>query len=215
MKKANILAASLTLALTTPSASFANSLTGFNISGEIQFKSSGGTLKATGPGNWAEVSYGGEQDTILGINLGYTFAIGSRMAVQAGIAADLGETTAYEYSDSDGDSAEGIEKDQYSVYIAPGYMVTPQTMIYGRLSLHSGRVEYTVSDPINSDTYKSKHTGIGFGAGVRTALTDNMYLYTEALRVGYNKKTLDRTVSSTLYLTPDSTVARTGFGYRF
>lgn len=197
----------------------------------MQFKSSGG--KTSYSASWEGGSYnesessslGGEQDVIGGLNLSYGFAVAPQVVLQVGAAADLGKTDMYKESFSGegwSQSTSFKEKSHYSIYVAPGYLVTPKTMVYAKLAYHRMKVEGAINQSweggvSGSDTQSFK--GFGFGAGIQTMLTSNVFAYAEVQRVQYGSETIyadsGEGWSESESAKPRSTIGAIGVGYRF
>ncbi|MEQ1813083.1 MAG: outer membrane beta-barrel protein [Candidatus Nitrotoga sp.] len=62
-----------------------------------------------------------------------------------------------------------------------GWKLGASTVAYGKLSLNQAKVEVKINDVVDgiSGTLTQDFSGVGFGAGVRQALANNMYLFTE------------------------------------
>ncbi len=204
---------------------------GFGVAVDLQLKSSGGEIMQ----RWIDIdetysqdsSFGGEQEVIGGLNANFGFAISPQVVLQVGATVDLFETTIYKGSFSTFDTT-GVssgstsfkEKDHYSVYLAPGYLITPKTMLYAKLAYHGMKVDYSAKYS-NTDNEKSSESfnGYGLGAGIQAMLTDNLYGYVEVQRVQYEEGFLTGWVDGTQRYSADakfrSTIGAIGIGYRF
>lgn len=232
MKLSHVLVA--VSAISVASLANANDFTGFGISADLQFKSSGGKISYSDVEVWEGYTYnetesssiGGEQDVIGGLNLSYGFMIAPQFVMQVGATADLAKTDIYKASSSDGDESESVslkEKSHYSIYVAPGYLVTPKTMVYAKLAYHRMKVKSSYNESWYEGSFSESGTqsfkGFGFGAGVQTMLTANVFAYAEIQRVQYGKETLysnsGQDWSESSSAKPRSTIGAVGIGYRF
>lgn len=238
MKLSHIAAAILVFGAVN--AASAADFTGFGLALDVQHKSTGGNANQSNidtalPSTVAwEYDIGGKQEVVGGINMNFGFAVSQQVIMQVGVTADLGKTSIYSesYAVSEPNYAEmgafGIkEKNHYSLYVAPGYLVSPKTMIYAKIAYHSMKSE--VSDNYSgtdngaafSKSAKSSKSfkGYGLGAGVQTMMSDNLYAYAEVQRVQYGKETIlnsvDGTRSEKLDMKPRTTIGTIGIGYRF
>lgn len=234
-------------ALAVPAMASATEFTGFGVAVDMQFKSTGGDSKwsesyvETGgeySGSESEkMDLGGHQDVIAGVNAWYGFELTSCAVLQIGATADLGKTDMWKtrYSDrwpggSYGDSGKLEESSHYSVYIAPGYLVTPKTMIYGKLAYHSMKLKAKGSSAYFDPDYddgrgksSNRYKGWGIGAGISTMLNDNVFVYVEAQRVQYGSEKWYSyseggdgwSYNEKASVKPRSTIGSIGIGYNF
>ena len=132
------------------------------------FSVAGGTLTETSSytatrGN--NISTGGATDTTLGIQGQYAWAIGDAFVLAAGAQAGLGDLTA--------DAASGKIKNLAVAYIAPGFAVSNDVLIYGKL----GAASYDFS---NSNGGYS-NSAAAYGLGVQVFLNKNVFFQGEYL----------------------------------
>jgi opacity protein-like surface antigen len=71
-------------------------------------------------------------------------------------------------------------KEHWSIYFAPGYRVTPDWLVYGKVAYHHAKGEYTDSLFGNGNT---THDGFGYGVGVSYAATRNIQLGLEIQQI--------------------------------
>jgi outer membrane immunogenic protein len=126
----------------------------------------------------------------------------------------LGFGGTYEFGDIDlgsiGSSFSGKRKDAYSVYVAPGFAVAENWLVYGKVASINAKFESTGLAVFAGSTTAS---GVGYGLGVQTLLGKNVYLQAEYMQNKYD----DQTVRTTL-TTQVKAEARTfsfGIGYKF
>ncbi len=222
----NTLALLVAAALTVPAVASAKDFSGFGVSADLLLKSTGAEVKS----KYVEGSYvdsmkedeGGKQNILAGLNAWYGFDITSCVVLQVGATADLGKHDVAKFRDSDGYSAKVEEKNHYSFYVAPGYLVTPKTLVYGKLAYHNTKLKLGGNDfgYWGDDVSGSKRfNGWGLGGGISTMLTDNLFVYAEAQHVWYESKKIF-SASSTyesvqVKAQPDSTIGVIGIGYNF
>ena len=128
----------------------------------------------------------------------YVFGVGATYS-----PGDIkGGTVNYNSTDYD-----WIGKDNYSLYVEPGVLVSPKTLAYGKLSFQGASGELKSSAGTSS---RDDYTGYGFGLGVRTLLNANVYVQAEIMQVNYNEKS-----SLGLSAKPSSTLGNIGLGYQF
>lgn len=241
MKKTAI-ASILASVLVAPSA-FAAGFDGFGVGIDMNLKSTGADLTNTFTGadfnDKESESVGGEQNVAAGIDLNYGFMVSPEMLVRVGATATFGtqeieDSSISSFSDFGGGastfSAKGTieESDHYSVYIAPGLMVTENTFVYGKLAYHQMTLDVSNSTT-NTDAFGSvtdsfsmdqEFSGYGIGAGVETRLTENLFLSAEVQHVRYGEETIDSGTGAfgetfSTKVEPTSTIGTLGLAYRF
>jgi opacity protein-like surface antigen len=173
--------------------------------------------------SWSE-DFGGNQDVIGALNVWYGFNVTPSVVVQIGATYDLGDTegasSSYSYPGYSSSST-FEESNHYSIYVAPGYRVTPKTLVYGKIAYHGmkGKESWSNSDGDSNTWFSKNFSGWGFGAGVSTMLTDNIFLYAEAQRVMYDEKTIYSNSgegwTDTETVKPTSTIGSIGIGWNF
>lgn len=217
-------------AISGASGTMAADFTGLGLAADIQFKSTGGQTDYTdisgGEDFRQKISLGGEHDVIGGLNLNFGFAVSPRVLLQVGATADLGKTDIYKATHSLSD-ASGVthtsatlkEKNHYSIYIAPGYLLTPKTMLYAKLAYHSMKLDWSAvsSGPTGAEVeaFGNSFKGLGLGFGFQAMVTDNLYAYAEVQRVQYGRESLSRTATEDFAVKPRSNIGALGIGYRF
>ncbi len=102
-------------------------------------------------------------------------------------------------------SAETKTKTQWSLYAAPGITFGKDVLLYGKLAY--------VSAKLSMDGAKT-HPGMGYGAGARFALTNQLFLNVEFMRNEIGKKTYTEG-GDTSDLSWSSTAGTVALGYRF
>ena len=176
---------------------------GLSLGAAVELKSTTVKLSASG----LEFSGLGKQEAVGAISADYGIPFGGNSVLLIGGKYSLGDTVIGELKGS-GDSVKLVEKNSVSVFIAPGVVVTPKTLVYGKLSYN--RAQGHVSDSAGGSSDKETITGMGFGAGIRTEVSKNVFLNVEAGRINYSKKDL-----SGLSATTGTTYGSVGFSFKF
>ena len=174
---------------------------GLSIGTNAEFKSTTSDLSAAG-GN--TIGFG-QQNTGLAVSADYGMAISDRAVLLFGGKVDLSDTTIIKI-DSNGLSVSLKEKNHYSLFIAPGILLNNTTLGYLKLSYETSDAAIEVSGLSASE----KHSGVGYGAGLRTQLSGRWFVNIEAMRVVYDSKSLNALETKT-----SSTVAAVGLTYKF
>lgn len=231
MKFSTIAAVVLSIgAVSGASGAIAADFTGLGFAADMQLKSTGGQTDYTdfsgGEDFRQKISTGGEQDVLGGLNLNFGFAIAPRVVLQVGATADLGKTDIYKTTQSLSD-ASGVtstsatlkEKNHYSIYLAPGYLLTPKTMLYAKLAYHNMKLNWSAmssdASGTESEYFSNSFNGLGLGVGFQAMVTDNLYAYAEVQRVQYGRESLSSTATENFAVKPRSNIGALGIGYRF
>ena len=115
--------------------------------------------------------------TNVGLQAQYAMALGSSFVLGFGVSTTVGEVPV-------GTPTGGTEvkaKDLTAVYIAPGFAVSNDVQIYGKIASVNGTV-------VNATTSDSA-SGIGYGVGTQILGGKNIYYQIEYLSNKYDDKT--------------------------
>ena len=99
-------------------------------------------------------------------------------------------------------AADAKLKNTYSLFIAPGFAVSNNTMVYGKIASVSGKAEFT-----NSSVDLS---GLGYGIGARYFSSKNVFFQAEYMSNKYD----DKKVGTTTFKNQTG-VFSIGIGYKF
>jgi opacity protein-like surface antigen len=219
MKKL-LLVAALSVATTSVFAQ-ASKHEGLYLGVDLGLKSTSGEATGLGIDGYDAVRIGGKNNMIPSINAEYKFALNDKALLGVGFTYDMVKTklgTSQFAGVSDGALAlvgvKGNEKNHYSFFLKPGYLVSPTTEVYGLVSYHKMKVSYdydaVATNGSNvvavSGSDSSTHTGFGYGAGVRTELAKNIFGYVQIQQVQYKSKD---------DLKPSSNIGSVGIQYKF
>ena len=98
-------------------------------------------------------------------------------------------------------------KDMYSLYVEPGFLVSPSTLIFAKAAYISMKGETSGSGvPAGSENFD----GLGYGAGVRMSFGKTAFWQFELTQSDYNAKNI-----SALSLKPSAFNRTIGIGFRF
>ncbi len=200
-----------------------STLLGSNSSGKFNGLSIGlsGLLKSSSIKSAA--SWGGESGTFDSVgqqNLGagiftdYAFRVSDRALFLVGGAYDFNDSETFKVT-GNGSEAKIKEKKHYSVFIAPAYQISQNSLGYLKLAYHQAEFEN-----INSLTskylgyantrYSKDFNGYGIGLGFRTLIADNFYANLEVQRVFYGKEDIYPATFDV-----SSTIGSLGLSYKF
>lgn len=151
------------------------------------------------------VNYGG-QSWNGSIQAAYGVAVSSSSVVTFGGTYALGSI------DGGGETLGGLTEFRaekaYSLYVEPGFLLSDNTLAYGKLSYEGAKATGRV---FAGPEYSTAFKGIGFGFGVRTMIDKNMFIQIELKQVGY--RSIDTGDGHTHK--PKSTVGTVGIGMKF
>ena len=135
----------------------------------------------------ADIDHDGQSNSIPRFALNYDFQPFTRFAIGFGGSYKFGESKDVS---SDWETNMTISN-AVSFYIAPTFLVSDTTGIYGKISHNIAKARYyddgcDVSGQACSD--KQFIMGFGYGFGVKSFITKNLYLLAEVERVNYGKE---------------------------
>lgn len=143
------------------------------------------------------------------LDASYGFGLSPEWVLTVGAVYDLNRTDfgRVTYVSGGVQTVNAKLKDHFAVYVAPGYQVAPNWLVYGKLSVHQAKAEYTDSGAVNGET---THSGTGFGFGAATAFSKQVEGRFELEQVNYNEKSGNLSTGK-----PKTTQATFYLGYRF
>lgn len=147
----------------------------------------------------------GDSDYNGSLQAAYGFPIGTRYQLGVGLTVGMGDLKAGTLS-LGGSDLTFRTRNMYSLYAEPGYTLGDSTLLYGKLSYLGGRGE----EAYGGETFGKTYAGLGLGAGVRTLLSERLYLQIELSYGDYEWKT-----ARTGAFRPTSTTGSVGLGWRF
>lgn len=151
----------------------------------------------------------GRQSVNAHIEGSYGFVAGDKIIVSVGATYDLFDTELLSISDG-GNSAKLKETNHFSLFVAPGYRVSDNALIYGKLGYHHSNIKSSYSAGGEDNINESVH-GLGYGLGAKVALNKELYFSVEALRVDYKSITILGGPKGTT----GTTIGSFGLGYMF
>lgn len=102
-------------------------------------------------------------------------------------------------------------KNQYSLYIEPGTLLSDNTLFYGKISVEKGKLAPTSSNPSDDNPIKSI-SGTGYGVGMRHMLDKSKFVQLELMKAGYKSF---RYPGETTDIKASSTLGTIGIGMKF
>jgi len=161
-------------------------------------------------GGFLDGQTGKETDAVGIIDASYGFNLAPKWVAALGATYDLNKTDFGTVSYVDGGSTYSVDtqlKNHFSLYVAPGYRLSPNWLAYAKLGWHHAKGEF-------NDTLvgagETTHNGVGFGLGASTVLAKQLEARFEVQRIDFNRKSAVLSDGK-----PETTQAVVYLGYRF
>ena len=162
----------------------------------------------------------GNQHIASSITMSYTFPIAHRTFLMAGGSLTIGDNKVFEISNSDGDKIKFEEQDHFSLFVAPAYQLSNNSLGYIKFAYHDTNINLSGSfsdenaqGAMASTSYTQDMGGYGIGFGLRSEIYRNIYADVEIERVMYGSDATD--VSSFINMDTASTIGNVGISYKF
>lgn len=123
----------------------------------------------------------------------YGFAMGADWVGTVGIGYQLNKTKFGDGSYVDGGNTYRVSlklKNDFELSFAPGYRITPDSLLYAKASYHTAKGEYTDQQ---LGTGETSHSGAGIGFGYLKAIGSNLSLGAEFEHIEYSRETANLT----------------------
>lgn len=126
-------------------------------------------------------------DTDISLTGSWGYALTDQWVAMIGLSYGLGKTDMgrINYTSGGAQTFSAKTKDHLTLFLAPGYRVHPQAVLYGKLAYHQLTAEYTdTATNASSRTF----TGSGVGAGLGYTLGRKLELRVEYETVSYQSE---------------------------
>lgn len=216
MKFSNLLAGTATLVVLSLPATAQSIFDGAYVGAQIGLGSTSVDVDydrgTTGNTSWSE------NDSETGLNGGIFFGYGQELYNKFWLGAELA------YSKSNADDKGTISGIDYKIEqnetqelaIRPGYLIQPETLIYGRLGWVRTNFESSATDRTTSFSADDNFNGIRLGVGAEHALKDNFSIRLEASYTNYKDDSYtNSTTQEKVSYDLDEKLIRIGIAYRF
>lgn len=152
----------------------------------------------------------GQQSWGASIQGAYGFELSNSSVLSVGATYGLSKSKAGSLTveGEDGGTAALKLKNQMSIYVEPGFLLSDKTMVYGKVAYESGK---GTADFTGGDSESQKIKGSSFGFGIRTMIDKNTFIQAEIKQVGYKAKEYESFGS----IKTKATVGTIGFGMKF
>ena len=203
MKKL-LIAAAIAASFIAPHA-FAQSknFEGFSIAGNLNLISATTEMSL----NEQSINGVGQQSTNASLQAAYSFAASDVVLLSVGGTYNLADVDAGTIKSGVNTATVKLQNGT-SIYFEPGYVLSEKTLGYAKVSYNTG----TVKGEEGTASVTKDISGTGFGFGVRTLLSKNLYLQVEANRIQFDSA---RFSGDTTDFKSSATVGTVGIGYKF
>ncbi len=168
----------------------------------------------------ATLDSAGNQHAASSMTLAYTFPVAHRTFLMAGGSFAIGDNKVFEISNSDGDVITFEEQDHFSLFVAPAYQLSNNSLGYVKFAYHDTSINLSGSFSDNnaqgamvSTSYTEDMNGYGIGVGLRSEIYRDIFADMEIQHVMYGSQSTN--VSSFINLDTTSTIANVGISYKF
>jgi len=134
----------------------------------------------------------GQSMQVGSVEVGYGYLYKDQIVINTKLRYDI--TNPVVNSSLDTANRTDTQKNHYSISVEPGYILSNSTLLFGKLSYHSNQTHFyrsfisgTYSGQTSSAT--TTFTGYGIGAGIKTEITNNVFLGIDTEVVSYGSKT--------------------------
>jgi hypothetical protein len=140
----------------------------------------------------------------------YGIELSNSSVLGMGITYAAGKSKSGSFVGDDGYTYTIALKNQYSLYLEPGTLLSDNTFFYGKISYEKAKLAFDGSD--GSVVASKSLKGTGYGVGLRHMLDKTKFVQVEFKKVSYNS-TLAADETTTLKST--ATLGTIGIGMKF
>ena len=152
----------------------------------------------------------GENTTVIGGDIAYTFPVDNNFFIGLGVTYDFGKTKAGGLKDDEDNLKFSLDK-HYSYYVQPGYALSNNTAVFAKLGYNEaeGKVAVTTTGNYGASATKD-FSGWGYGFGIKSLLSNNVFVQAEAGLVKYGAEK-----AGTVSFKPEVVTGTISVGYKF
>lgn len=148
----------------------------------------------------------GKTSAVAVVDLGYGLRMNPDMVLGLGATYDIGNTKSGSIGvngmGQSGDLIKLVGKRHFSIYAQPTWLLTPDTGVFVKLGyhrMHRSQEGLFAGDLLDAGVSTSMNlSGVGYGLGVKTYISKNVFLQAEANTVSYSSKDLTSALSPLL-----------------
>jgi opacity protein-like surface antigen len=154
-----------------------------------------------------------------GIQAGEKFVIGVGASYTTGSAQqDINNTYDNGFYGGGGTSKLSVKyKNMMAAYVAPTFVVSDTTAVFAKVSYNKANAEMNFLSNYSgtyNETAKTSVKGLGYGLGVTTFLSKDIFLTAEVEQINYKNRTVD-TLGPEVSLKPQQKNATISLGVKF
>jgi opacity protein-like surface antigen len=161
----------------------------------------------------------GKSNFIPGADFNYGFATSNNTVLGLGVTYDFKKAKTGGLSWEDSDVTFNNElKNHYSIYVQPTYVINKDSAMFAKIGRHFAKANFSSNFDIGEDEFvtASKNvTGWGYGLGLKTFLTSNLFVQAEAGVVDYEDFNFTADEVYNVSIKPKTTNATISVGYKF
>jgi hypothetical protein len=180
-----------------------SNFTGF--SGAVNLSAASTNTKAGTDSNFGGDNWGGS------VQAAYGLAMSDSSVIGFGLTYALGKSKSGGFKDDKDNSTNTLDvKNQYSLYLEPGALLSENTLLYGKISLEKGKFAATSTIAKNSNS--KSISGTGYGVGMRHMLDKTKFIQVEFMKDSYKSF---RFTGDTTDINASTTLGTIGMGMKF
>ena len=149
----------------------------------------------------------GQGATNAGLQAAYSYAASDVFLLSVGGTYNLGDVDAGTFTSNGSTSTLSVQNGM-SLYVEPGFMLNDKNLGYAKVSYNRA----SVKGQRGAISITQDITGNGFGFGIRTLLSKNLFLQVEVDRIQFGSA---RFSGDTEDFKSSATVGSLGIGYKF
>jgi opacity protein-like surface antigen len=163
---------------------------------------------------------GKRNDFTPGADFNYGFATSNNTVVGLGVTYDFKKVKTGGLTFEDSALTFNNElKNHYSIYVQPTYVINKDSAMFAKIGRHFAKANFSLNDFFGEDeefvTASKNVTGWGYGLGLKTFLTSNLFVQAEAGIVDYEDFNFTVDEVYNVSIKPKTTNATISVGYKF
>jgi hypothetical protein len=179
-----------------------SNFTGF--SGAVNLSAASTNTKAGAVSTFGGDNWGGS------VQAAYGLAMSDSSVIGFGLTYALGKSKSGSLQEDDGSTSTLAVKNQYSLYLEPGALLSENTLLYGKISLEKGK--FAVTSTLAKNSNSKSISGTGYGVGMRHMLDKSKFIQVEFMKDSYKSF---RFTGDTTDIKASTTLGTIGMGMKF